>query len=191
MGIALLAAVCVGLVGGGVLLYLVIVYNRLIGVRVNIDKSWANIEVLLKQRYDEIPNLVKVCEGYMQYERETLEKITAARTRFLEAKTPGRIAQADSELAAALKSLFAVSENYPTLKANETFLQLQGRVSCLENQIADRREFYNDAVAIFNTRIKQLPDVFVANTLGYRDAEMYRVPAAEQAVPQAAVHYPK
>src|SRR5881409_560526 len=109
--------------------YLVGIYNQLIAVRVNVDKSWANIEVLEKQRYDEIPKLVKVCEGYMQYERETLEKVIAARTRFLQARGPSDMAQAGSDMAGALKSLFAVAEAYPDLKANQNFTQLQGRVT--------------------------------------------------------------
>src|SRR5712691_13277934 len=130
MGIlVLIAFLLVVVIAAG---YLVGVYNQLIQIKVNVDKSWANIEVLEKQRYDEIPKLVKVCEGYMQYERETLEKVIAARTRFLQAKGPSDMAQAGSDMAGALKSLFAVAENYPDLKANQNFNQLQGRVTQLE-----------------------------------------------------------
>src|SRR6266849_1939624 len=138
------------------------IYNQLISVKINVDKSWANIEVLEKQRYDEIPKLVKVCEGYMQYERETLEKVIAARTRFLQAKGPSDMAQAGSDMAGALKSLFAVAAAYPDLQANQNFTQLQGRVTALENEIADRREFYNDSVTINNARIQQIPYVLFA-----------------------------
>ncbi|MHB9154174.1 MAG: LemA family protein [Endomicrobiales bacterium] len=182
-------------VGAGLVVALAVMgvalYNALIRLKVDVDRSWSNIEVLQKQRYDEIPNLVRVCEGYMKHERETLEKVTAARTRFLEAKTPGQVAQADAGLTGALKSLFAVAEQYPTLKANETFLQLQGRVSYLENQIADRRESYNSSVAIFNTRIKQIPDALVAMLLGYRDREMYAIADAEKQAPRIAFDFPK
>lgn len=179
------------LVAATALFYGVGIYNQLVQVKVNTEKAWANIDVLLKQRYDEIPKLVKVCEGYMKYEQSTLEKVTAARTRFLEARTPGQMAKADSELGGALKSLFAVSENYPALKANENFMQLQGRVSYLESQIADRREFYNDSVAIYNTRIKQVPDVFVAGLLGYSAKEMFNVAEAEKSSPDINIQVPK
>jgi LemA protein len=171
--------------------YLIGIYNQLIQVKVNIDKSWGNIEVLEKQRYDEIPKLVKICEGYMQYERETLEKVTAARTRFLEAASPGQMAQADGMMAGALKSLFAVAENYPQLKADQNFLHLQARVSALENEIADRREFYNESVAIFNTRIQQFPDMIVAGWMRYQPREMYQVAEAEKQPPEMNIRTPK
>ncbi|MCX5782211.1 MAG: LemA family protein [Elusimicrobia bacterium] len=163
-----------------VVLYFIGIYNQLIQIFVNVDKSWSNIMVLEKQRYDEIPKLVEVCNGYMKYERETLEKVTLARTKFLGATTPPQVAQAGADLSTALKSLFAVSENYPDLKANNNFRQLQERISYLENQIADRREFYNDSVAIFNSRIKQIPDTFVANMMNYQSKEMYKVAESEK-----------
>lgn len=175
----------------GVILYGVGIYNLLVQLKVNVDKSWANIEVLEKQRYDEIPKLIKVCEGYMQYERETLEKVTHARTSFLDARTPGAVAKADSDMKGALKTLFAVSENYPELKANDNFKQLQQRISYLESQIADRREFYNDSVGIMNTRIQQIPYVFLAGPLGYTQKEMYQVPDVEKASPEIKFNLPK
>ena len=174
--LVLLALVVIG--------YLVGIYNQLIAVRVNVDKSWSNIEVLEKQRYDEIPRLVKVCEGYMQYERETLEKVIAARTRYLSAQGPAAKAEASADMAGALKSLFAVVENYPELKANQNFLQLQQRITALENEIADRREFYNDSVTILNTRIEQIPYVFFASMLNCRPREMYEVAESDHAVPE-------
>ena len=160
--------------------YLVGVYNQLIGVRVNVDRSWSNIEVLEKQRYDEIPRLVKVCEGYMQYERETLEKVIAARTRYLAAQGPAAKAEAGSLMAGALKSLFAVVENYPELKANQNFMQLQNRITELENEIADRREFYNDSVNTFNIRIQQMPDTFVASFMNVQPRSMFKVEEADK-----------
>ncbi len=159
----------------GVISYFVSLYNGLIVVSRNIDKAWANIDVLLKQRHDEIPKLISVCEGYMKYERETLEKITAARTACMSATTVGQSSQAEGDLAKSLKSLFAVAENYPDLKANQNFTQLQGRVSYLESQIADRREFYNDSVNVYNIRINEIPDMFVARMLNLQQREMFKV----------------
>jgi len=181
--LVLLALVVIG--------YLVGIYNQLVAVRVNVDKSWSNIEVLEKQRYDEIPRLVKVCEGYMQYERDTLEKVIAARTRYLGAQGPTAKAEAGAEMAGALKSLFAVAENYPDLKANQNFLQLQQRITALENEIADRREFYNESVTILNTRIEQIPYVFFAGMLNCRPREMYKVGESERAVPEIKFAMPR
>ncbi|HYV86548.1 MAG TPA: LemA family protein [Patescibacteria group bacterium] len=167
------------------------IYNQMIGVKVNVEKSWSNIEVLEKQRYDEIPRLVKVCEGYMQYERDTLQKVIAARTKYLAARGPAAQATAGTEMATALKSLFAVAENYPDLKANQNFTALQNRITALENEIADRREFYNDSVGIFNARLEQVPYVFFARMLDYHAREMYKVAAAETAPPDVKFEMPK
>jgi len=166
------------------------IYNQMIGVKVNVDKSWSNIEVLEKQRYDEIPRLVKVCEGYMQYERDTLQKVIAARTRYLGASGPADRAAAGAEMASALKGLFALAESYPDLKANANFTQLQTRITALESEIADRREFYNDSVAIYNARIEQVPDVFFARALGYRPRDMYKVAPAETVAPDIKFSLP-
>lgn len=158
-----------------IILYFVAIYNGLIRLSRNIDKAWANIDVLLKQRHDEIPKLIKVCEGYMQYERQTLEKITAARTACIQARTVGESSVAEGDLAGSLKTLFAVAENYPELKANQNFMQLQNRISYLESQIADRREFYNDSVNNYNIRIHQIPDMFVAGMLNMKDRELFKI----------------
>ncbi len=175
----------------GVVVYGVGIYNELIGIRTNVDKSWANIEVLEKQRFDEIPKLVKVCEGYMQYEQNTLEKVIQARNTFLSATGPAGVAEANGQLAGALKSLFALSENYPNLKADANFRQLQERVTELENQIADRREFYNDSVTIHNTRIEQVPYVFLAKPPRYVPRELYKVAPAEKVNPEINFQQPK
>ena len=189
MGIVVLIVLALAtVVAGG---YFIGIYNQLIQIKVNVDKSWSNIEVLEKQRYDEIPKLVKVCEGYMKYERETLEKVIEARTRFLNAQGPADMAQAGSQMAGALKSLFAVAENYPDLKANQNFTQLQGRVTQLENEIADRREFYNESVNINNARIQQVPYVFVAGMAGCSPREMYKVAAEETKSPEISFAFPK
>lgn len=189
MGILILLVVAVAcLVAAG---YLVGVYNQLVQIRTNVDKSWSNIEVLEKQRYDEIPRLVKVCEGYMQYERETLQRVIEARSKFLSARGPAEIAQAGGDLGTSLKSLFAVVERYPDLKANQNFMQLQNRVTALENEIADRREFYNDSVTIHNARIQQIPYVFFAGMLACRPREMYQVAPQERAAPEIKFAYPQ
>lgn len=191
MGIMLMILIGAGLIIMLAVLYFVGIYNQLIMIKVNVDKAWANIDVLLKQRYDELPKLVKVCEGYMKYEKETLEKVTLARTRYMEAKTPGQVSRADTQLAGALKTLFAVAENYPELKANQNFMQLQNRVSYLEGQIADRREFYNESVAIYNERIQQVPYVFIANMINYAQKEMYKVGDEDKKSPEIKFDFPK
>ena len=175
MTVTIVVLAAVGFMVVGAILYVVAVYNGLIVVSRNIDKAWANIDVLLKQRHDEIPKLIKVCEGYMKYERETLEKITAARTACIQAKTVSESTQAEGSLAQSLRTLFAVAENYPDLKANQNFTQLQQRVSYLESQIADRREFYNDSVNTYNIRINEIPDLFVARMLNLQPRELFKV----------------
>ncbi|HET7206233.1 MAG TPA: LemA family protein [Terriglobales bacterium] len=159
----------------GVLAYTIIIYNELVRLRNDNDRAWANIDVLLKQRHDEIPNLVETVKGYMQHERQTLEAVTQARTAAVSAATIGQKAQADLLLTGALRGLFAVAENYPQLKANENFLKLQNRISELEERIADRREFFNDDVNTYNTRIRQIPDVFLASLMNLKPREMFKV----------------
>ncbi len=147
----------------GVIGYVVMIYNGLIALKNDIDKAWANIDVMLKQRHDELPKLLDVCKGYMDYERDTLLKITQARSMYQQAVTVDQKAQADQSMTSALRGFFAVAENYPQLKANNNFTRLQERITELESQIADRREFYNDSVNTFNIRIQQMPDTFVAS----------------------------
>jgi LemA protein len=177
----LIALVVLLFVVVGLLIYLGTLYNGLIALRNDIDKAWANIEVLLKQRHDELPRLVAVCQGYMQYERETLQRLTEARAKFASAFTADQKAQASGTVSASVQRVLAAAENYPNLKANVTFLELQKRITELENQITDRREFYNDAINLFNTRIRQVPDNLIANTLGMQPRVMFQVPAAEKA----------
>ena len=150
----------------------IFIYNNLVTLKHSVSKSWSNIDVLLKQRHDELPKLVEVCKQYMQYEQETLEKITQARSAVMEARSGGdikQLGQAESQLRTGLGHLFALAENYPELKANNSFQQLQGRITQLENGIADRREVYNEAVNINNVRIEQFPDVIIARILNFKD----------------------
>jgi LemA protein len=159
----------------GVVIYTVILYNGLVRLRNENDRAWANIDVLLKQRHDEIPNLVETVKGYMQHEQQTLLAVTQARAASISAASIGQKAVADLKMAGALRGLFAVAENYPQLKANENFLKLQNRISELEERIADRREFFNDDVNSYNTRIAQIPDVFVASFMNLKPRQMFKV----------------
>src|SRR6202163_969364 len=159
----------------GVGIYTVILYNGLVRLRNDNDRAWANIDVLLKQRHDEIPNLVETVKGYMQHEQQTLVAVTQARAASRNAASVRQKAQADLMMTGALRGLFAVAENYPQLKANENFLKLQNRISELEERIADRREFFNDDVTSYNTRIAQIPDVFVASFMELKPRPMFKV----------------
>jgi LemA protein len=167
------AAFLLFVVGVGV--YIVILYNELVRLRNDNDRAWANIDVLLKQRHDEIPNLVETVKGYMQHEQQTLTAITQARAASMNAASVGQKAQADAMMTGALRGLFAVVENYPQLKANDNFLKLQARISELEERIADRREFFNDDVNTYNTRIGQIPEVFVAGFMELKPRPMFKV----------------
>lgn len=162
--------------------YFITVYNGLVALKHNVAKAWSNIDVLLKQRHDELPKLVETCKQYMKYEQDTLEKVMKARSQVSAARESGDVAAlgaAEGALRLGLGSLFAVAEAYPELKANENFQHLQGRISGLENAIADRREFYNESVNVFNVRIEQFPDVIVARMYAFQAADLLEFAAAE------------
>lgn len=145
--------------------YGVTLYNHLVNLKHNVAKAWSNIDVLLKQRHDELPKLVETCKRYMSYEQETLEKVLRARGAVAAARERHDVAalgQAETQLRTGLGQLFAVAEDYPELKANESFQHLESRITGLENAIADRRELYNDSVNLNNVRIEQFPDIVVA-----------------------------
>jgi LemA protein len=175
MGIVILVGLVLILIVVGIFAYLITIYNSLVRLKNDIDKAWANIDVLLKQRHDELPKLIETCKGYMQYEQKTFQLITEARTAYMRAGSVGEKAAADNMISGALKSLFAVSENYPDLKANNNFMQLQKRISELEEKIADRREFFNDDVNTYNIRIQQLPDVFIAGLMHLQHRDLFKV----------------
>ncbi len=161
--------IIVGVLAAGIL-YAIMIYNNLVSLKHNVSKAWANIDVLLKQRHDELPKLVETCKQYMGYEQETLEKVMQARSAVSAAREKGDISAlgpAETQLRMGLGNLFALAEAYPDLKANESFQHLQGRISGLENAIADRREFYNESVNNNNVRIEQFPDVIIARNLGF------------------------
>lgn len=153
-----------------VVLYAIFLYNNLVSIKHNVDKAWSNIDVLLKQRHDELPKLVETCKQYMQYEQETLQKVMQARSAVHAAREKGDVSAlgpAETQLRMGLGNLFAVAEAYPDLKANENFQHLQARISGLEDAIADRREFYNESVNINNIRIEQFPDVIIARQFNF------------------------
>ena len=165
-----------------VLIYLVITYNSLVSIKNNVAKAWANIDVLLKQRNDELPKLIDTCKAYMAHESQTLEKVINARMGVDAARQTQDVAslgKAESVLSKSIGGLYAVAENYPDLKADQTFINLQQRITGLENQIADRREFYNDSVNNNNVRIAQFPDLIVAKLFNFEPAQMLRFASEE------------
>jgi len=165
----------------GAIAYLVTLYNGLVSVKNNVDKAWANIDVLLKQRHDELPGLIEVCKGYMKYEADTLQRVTQARAAYGQAVTIDQKTEASANLTSALGRLIATAENYPDLKANANFMQLQGRITALESEIADRREFYNDCVNTFNIRIQEMPDAVLARSMNLQPRTMFQVAEADKA----------
>jgi LemA protein len=165
----------------GLISYAIMIYNGLIALKNDIDKAWANIDVMLKQRHDELTKLLEVVKGYMDYERDTMLKVTQARAMYQQAVTIDQKAQADQSMTSALRGFFAVAENYPQLKANDNFMMLQKRITDLESQIADRREFYNDSVNTFNIRIQQIPDTFIASFMNLIPRAMFKVEDADKA----------
>jgi LemA protein len=161
-------------------IYAVIIYNGLIRLQNEMGRAWANIDVLLKQRHDEIPNIVACVKGYTDHERQTLEAVTQARAASINASSIPQKAQADLLLTGALRSLFAVAEQYPQLKADQNFLALQKRISELEERIADRREFFNDDVNTYNTRIAQVPEIVLARFMKLQPRQLFRVNEQER-----------
>lgn len=160
--------------------YIFSLYNGLIELNNNMDKAWANIDVLLKKRSDLIPNLVETVKGYMKHEKEVLTKITELRSELSHETGTKDKAKTSNQITETLKTIFAVAENYPQLKANENFLHLQKEMSLIEEQIADRREFFNNSVLLFNTRIQVIPDSIFASILGYKKKDYFKVEESER-----------
>lgn len=155
--------------------WLIGVYNSLIRLRNRTDEAWSDIDVQLKRRYNLIPNLIETVKGYATHERELFEKVTKARTAAMGAQDPADKAQAENALSGTLKSLFAVAENYPDLKANQNFLELQRELSDTENKIQAARRFYNGNVRDFNIKIQKFPNTLVAGTLGFKKRDFFEV----------------
>lgn len=159
------------------LVYGIFLFNQLVNLKHNVGKAWSNIDILLKQRHDELPKLVETCKQYMKFEQETLERVMQARSQVASARQShdiGALGEAEGALRLGLGNLFAVAEAYPELKTDETFKHLQARISGLENAIADRREFYNESVNINNVRVEQFPDTIVARLFGFGQFELLR-----------------
>ena len=179
------AGVIVAIVIVGLLLlvglFLLFTYNSLVMGRLRCREAWSEIDVQLKRRSSLVPNLVETVKGYAAHEREVFENVTKARAAVMGAQTPQQAAQADNMLTATLKTLFAVAEAYPELKANQNFLQLQGELSDLEAKIAYARQFYNGNVLGYNTSLQTLPSVFVANLFGFKPEEFFAATEAERA----------
>jgi LemA protein len=159
-------------------------YNRIIRLENRIDNSWAQIDVQLKRRADLIPNLMETVKGYMKHERETLESVTNARSALMKAKTPQENIDADNMLTGALKSLFAVAENYPDLKANQNFLNLQDELTNTENKVAYSRQHFNDSVLVYNNIVETIPGKWFAGFMGKKTKDMLQIPEASREVPK-------
>ncbi len=170
----LLAVVVIGL------LWLAGLFNGLIRLKNEVKNSWAQIDVQLKRRFDLIPNLIETVKGYAKHEKELFENVTKARSAVMDAKSIPDKAQASNQLTQTLKSLFAVAENYPQLKANENFMQLQEELTGTENKISYSRQHYNDMVMTFNNRIMIFPNNVFAGILGFKETEMFETPKAQR-----------
>lgn len=167
-----------------IIIYAIFTYNRLVGLKHGVAKAWSNIDVLLKQRHDELPKLVEACRQYMKFEQDTLEKVMQARNRVSRAREVQDIkalGEAEGMLRMGLEHLFAVAEAYPELKASETFGHLQTRITGLEEAIADRREFYNDSVNLNNVAIERFPDVIIAQLTGFGAYRLLKFTSRETA----------
>ncbi|MFO7807313.1 MAG: LemA family protein [Candidatus Moraniibacteriota bacterium] len=172
--------VILGAVLGLFLVWLIFIYNGLVRLKNRVEEAWSDIDVQLKRRYDLIPNLINTVKGYAKHERETLEKVTEMRAKAMSAKDTKEQAEAENALSETLKSLFAVSENYPDLKANQNFLELQRELSDTENKIQASRRFYNGNVRDFNTKIQTFPNNIVSGILGFKEREFFEAEGEEK-----------
>jgi LemA protein len=169
----LIALIIVGVIIVLLVVYLIVLYNGLVKLRNRIENAWAQIDVQLKRRYDLIPNLVETVKGYASHERETLEAVIQARNMAAAAEGPQAQAEAENMISGALKSLFALQEAYPDLKANQNFLELQEELTATEGRIAYARQFYNDMVFKYNTKIQSFPAVFIAGMMHFTEREYF------------------
>lgn len=187
LGIVYIALIVMAI---GLIYILISSYNRLIALRQQIDRSWANIDVILQQRYNEIPQLIKVIEQFTVYERSIIDDLVQSRQHYGSAQSIKDKIQASKEMSHALGGILAIAEGYPELKSHAQFLQLQERISSLENTIADRRENYNETVTNYNTRILQFPDSIFATKLNYTSFSLYKVDKAETRQPSLNINLP-
>jgi LemA protein len=175
-------SVTLGLIAISVVLvlWMILAYNGLVAWRNQVKNAWSQIDVQLKRRYDLIPNLVETVKGYAKHEKETLERVIQARNAAMTAQTPQQVGQAENVLQGTLKSLFALSENYPDLKANQNFLGLQEELTSTENKVSFARQFYNDTVNRFNTLIQSFPRNIIAGIFKFNEAQLFEVEAPEE-----------
>ena len=166
-------------------IWVIILYNGLVAMRQRVNQAFADVDVQLKQRHDLVPNLVETVKGYAAHERGTLEAVVQARNAAMTAQGPAQMAQAENMLTGALRQLFALSEAYPDLKANQNFQQLQMELSDLENKIAAARRFFNNAVQEYNTGIQQFPAVLLAGPTGFTQKEFFDLGAERATAGQA------
>lgn len=172
--------IIIGVILGVIVLFIILLYNSLIRLKNQVKNSWAQIDVQLKRRNDLIPNLVETVKGYMKHEKSVLENVTKARAAMMNAEGVEDTAQASNMLSGTLKSLFAVSENYPDLKANQNFMQLQEEITGTENKIAYARQHYNDIVMIFNTKIQTFPNNVFAKQLNFSEEKSFEATEEEK-----------
>ena len=178
MGIGLILVIALAVI----LLWAIVIYNGLIKLKNRVDEAWSDIDVQLKRRYDLIPNLVNTVKGYAAHEKEVFEKVTEARARAMSAGTTEDKAQAENMLSNTLKSLFAVAEAYPDLKANQNFLELQRELTDTEDKIQAARRFYNGNVRDFNTKIEIFPNNIFAGILSFTKRQFFEAAGAEKEV---------
>jgi len=182
VSLIVIVALIVAVVG-----YVIVAYNKLVRMRQQVKNSWSQIDVQLKRRYDLIPNLVETCKGYIKHERETLEAVIKARQMAIDATTVKDQAAAENMLTSTLRSLFAVSEAYPDLKANQNMLALQEELTSTENKIGFARQFYNDSVMTFNTQTETFPSSLIANTFNFERADFFEIEeVSEKEAPKVA-----
>lgn len=165
---------------------ILVIYNSLVALRVRSDNAWSDIDVQLKRRHDLVPNLVETVKGYASHERETLQAVIDARARAMSAQGPAERGQAENMLTGALKSLFALSEAYPQLRAVEGFNSLQAQLATIEEALVGARRYYNAVVRDFNTRVLQFPSNIIANMFGFRQREFFEVDDGERSVPKVS-----
>ena len=163
-----------------IVVVLILIFNGLVQLRVRSESAWSDIDVQLKRRHDLIPNLVEAVKGYAAHEQGTFEKVTQLRSQAMQATTPADRAQAEGQLTAALKSLFAVAENYPQLQASQQFSQLQSQISETEDNIQNARRYYNAVVRDLNTKIEQFPTNLLAGAFGFKEKQFFEAAAAER-----------
>lgn len=178
--VQIFAFIIIGLVVLGLANTAISIYNRLIMLKNNVDKSFGNIDILLKQRADEIPNLIKVVKESMKFEESMLTKLTEMRTRFMNSNSPEEKVALSNQMQQQIKSIFAVAENYPEIKTNQNFQLLQTRVSQIEDAIADRREYYNESVNMYNIGIAEFPNFILAKILLYNKKQLLRISDQEK-----------